>query len=332
MLCPHRLDAPGLRKLDVVWVHVVCADKAFLEEQLLPHSNHLLLSIVHDGDLHRQVVRDNGRQIHGGHVERAVAVNQEDVSVRVRYLTADREGQPDPHRPQPPARQHLPGFSPSKELTRHHLVVTHSRCDKEFLVLINYSRVRACPVERLYNLLSLQLPPLCRNPRERKLLLPLLYLGSPLRSFLLTHEGQQSTDSIPCIAVQREIGFHGLAELAAVDVNMHDPALSPLGCLTCLGGILGGDARGSVVETASDRDDKVRILHGEVGVCSPVHSQHVQGEGVELVEDTHGVDSRCGRQIGLLCQLSDLIRSVDASLSDQKNGALRSVDQVRNPS
>ena len=64
------------------------------------------------------------------------------------------------------------------------------------------------------------------------------------------------------------VGPFDLADLRGVDVEVENAA--------GLGREGRGHARHTVVEAGTHRDQEIAVVHGVVGVCGPVHAQHVE--------------------------------------------------------
>ena len=88
-------------------------------------------------------------------------------------------------------------------------------------------------------------------------------------------------------------------------------------------------ARDAIVEAGSDVDDEVGLLHHEIGSGVPVHAQHVQGEGMPLVEDPHPVQGGRDGNLEGLGEHLELLGGVVAALAGDDDGLLGTLDQVQ---
>mmetsp|Transcript_44834 Transcript_44834/g.100721 ORF Transcript_44834/g.100721 Transcript_44834/m.100721 type:complete len:454 (-) Transcript_44834:687-2048(-) len=326
----HRLDAVRLREHDKVRIHVVHADVAPIEEEALPDPHHLLPGIVHHGDLDRQVVPLHGLQVHVCHVEGPVTIEKDGHGVRVAHLRSDGERETSTHHAQAAARDHAAGPRPAHKLGGHHLVVAHTRT-VEYLLLVHPPLLVDEVVRGLDDLLRLDFATGGFDIAECVVLLPLLALLDPLSTVSAFRRVDAPLHGLECM---RGVGPDGdsrrqhLAEAALVDVDMDDAAgalrLRGLG----LWRILRHDAGGAVIEAAAYGDDAVGVLDGKVGVGSPVHAEHVEGERVTLVEDAHAVDGGCHRDLGLVSDARQDLGAVAGALANVQDGALGAVDEV----
>mmetsp|Transcript_10520 Transcript_10520/g.30987 ORF Transcript_10520/g.30987 Transcript_10520/m.30987 type:complete len:603 (+) Transcript_10520:903-2711(+) len=119
------------------------------------------------------------------------------------------------------------------------------------------------------------------------------------------------------------LGLLGLA-----NVNVDDTTSSLLGRLTRLGNEGADGARDAVVEARANVDDEVGLLDHEVGRRMTVHSQHVKGEGVALVEDAHGVEGGGDGDLQGLGEGLELLGRVVAALPGDDDGLLGSLDEL----
>ena len=218
----HPDAAVGLRELGVVR-HLrrqVDVGAAAVEEHVLPLRDHPEVAVVDQHDDDRQVVEDRGRELLGGHLEAAVAVDADDGRLRARGLRADRGGDPVAHRPEAARRDEAPRALAHDVLHRPHLMLADSGRDDHVLA----GRER---LERLDDLLRLE-PLAAGAVAQRELLAPradLLEPGVGRRcavSALLRDLGREHADGLSERADDGDVRVAELRDLRGVDVEVDD--------------------------------------------------------------------------------------------------------------
>src|SRR5215211_106416 len=102
---------------------------ALLPEELLPLADHAEVAVVHQEDLHRDVVMGGRRHLLAGHDQRAVAREADDRVVGLGDLGADGRGEPEAHGPQTSGVDPLAGTIEVVVLRGPHLVLADVRGD-----------------------------------------------------------------------------------------------------------------------------------------------------------------------------------------------------------
>mmetsp|Transcript_34182 Transcript_34182/g.79459 ORF Transcript_34182/g.79459 Transcript_34182/m.79459 type:complete len:465 (+) Transcript_34182:462-1856(+) len=317
-----------LSKLDKVWVHVVNADVAAVEEEPLPDPHHLLPRIVHHCDLDREVVPLDGLQVHARHVERAVTVDQYGQRVGVAHLRADGKRKSGTHDAQATTCDHAARPCPAHKLGRHHLVVPHAGAEEDVPV-VHEALVVQVGVDGLDDLLRLDHPVGCLHVGKGVLLLPRLTLLRPLLPCVVLRRLDEPFQGLECvlgICPDSYSRLHHLAETALVYVDVDDSARAGLLGCSCLGCVLVHNAGRAVIEAASYSDNAVGVLDRKIGIRCSVHTEHVQREGVSLVKNAHAVDGGGHRNVGLLCYSAEGLGAVACTLTNVEHWPRGPVD------
>ena len=271
----HPDAAVGLGQLDVVRHAAAQVDvrAAAVEEHVLPLRDHAEGAVVDEHDDDREIVQHRRRQLLGGHLEAAVAVDADDRRLGPRGLGADRGGDPVAHRPEPARGDEVPRPLGEEVLHRPHLVLADARREDDvvsggdclqhlhqLLRLEERAALRVAKGELVAPLLDLADPGL--RSRRSRLTVP-AHLAGELGERLL----QRPDDG--------DVGIAQLGDLGRVDVEMDH------GGAGREGRELAGDA---VVEARADRNQDIAGVHREVRPLRAVHAGPAEEQRMRLRE------------------------------------------------
>jgi hypothetical protein len=318
LVTAHSLDVHSIGQLDEVGVGLVSPGETVLVEERLPLGNHSLLLVVQDNDLDTNVELGNGGKLLKRHVEGSVSVNVDNDSVRAGNLGSNGGRKTESHGSKTTGGDHGTGVSPAEVLSSPHLVLSDTGGNDDVLLavggLVGDLLNDGLGLDHGTGGLALVV--------EGVALLPVGDLGEPLRAGLDSFDvGEEESQVVGNISLN---GLGSLDDL--VDVLGHDLEVDN-SSTSLSGGSLGGrselgDVSGdTVIETGSKSEDQVGLLHGQVGVSGSVHSQHVKGLLVQLIESTKSLKGGGDGDLGLLGELLQELRS-DGTLND----TLSSVD------
>mmetsp|Transcript_100748 Transcript_100748/g.280624 ORF Transcript_100748/g.280624 Transcript_100748/m.280624 type:complete len:320 (-) Transcript_100748:447-1406(-) len=209
-------------------------------------------------------------------------------------------------------------------------MVPHA-CADEDLAIVHPSLLVEEGVCGLDDLLRLDLAVGCPDVPKCVVPLPLLALPLPLlaaRALRGLDEPLQGLQRVLRVRPDGHGRLHDLPEAVLVDVDVHDATGAVSLRRSGLRRVLVHDTGCSVIEAASNGDDAVRILDREVRVRRTVHSEHVQGQRVPLVEDPHAVNRRSYWDLRLRRHPPEHFGAVPRTLANIEDRPLRSVDDV----
>ena len=288
--CPPRLNPHRIRQLDEIRVLLVRVREAVLVEEALPLRHHALLLVVQHDDLDADVELRRGAELRECHVEAGVPVDVNHQGVRAGDFGADGRGEAVSHGAQPAGGDHGAGVAPAEVLRSPHLVLPHASGDDGavFHVLGHFAESfdDGLGFDEAVGGFFFVVEGELRFPKI-DLLEPGWALG------LGVDVGEEESD------VRGDIAFDGLSRLNNfVDVLGHDFEVHDTASVFGGGGFglrreFRDAACDAVVEAGSEGDDEIGFLHGHVGVGRAVHTKHMQGFGVQLVEAAEALESGC---------------------------------------
>mmetsp|Transcript_1461 Transcript_1461/g.3296 ORF Transcript_1461/g.3296 Transcript_1461/m.3296 type:complete len:451 (+) Transcript_1461:1018-2370(+) len=162
------------------------------------------------------------------------------------------------------------------------------------------------------------------------LFLPAVDLLQPALPFAELNVWQDLAEDLPAVGLERDVDVDGLVDVLVEELHVDDPSFAPLRRRPRGRGEAVETAGHSVVEARADGEDQVGVLHGVIGVGGPVHSEHVQGERVVLVERAQPLQGGGHGDVRLLGQLLELFHGVppDHALAGVDHRLLRLVDHL----
>ena len=262
----HAHVAIGLGEFDEVGqcVHVGFRVAVAVKELLpLPHHAHVAVVQVHDLD--RQAILLGRGQFLDAHLNARLAGDTGDGRIRMRKLDTQRVRQADPHRAQAAGIDPAPRLVELVELRGPHLVLAYVRGHVHVHVLGQF-------VERLDHGLRLDdfrravvLQAIAASPYadlvppglDRHRVRPLLARGKLAVHFL---------QNFPYIADDGHVHAHALGNRGRIDVDVDDLAFFLEEMLRV--------ADHAVIETRTDGQQHVAVLHRHVGLIGAVHAEH----------------------------------------------------------
>ncbi|KAH3658951.1 hypothetical protein OGATHE_006677 [Ogataea polymorpha] len=231
------------------------------------------------------------------HIKRGISIDVDDQSVWLSDLSTDSSRQSKSHSSQTTGGDKRTRLSPGEMLSGPHLVLSNTGGDDD---------VTAGGIG------------LFRDLSHESLWLDFGAWGLHLLK-VLGH-----------IALDGLCGLDNLVDVLWRDFEMDDTATVFLGSqsgLWCEFGHVSGD---SVVESCSQSDDQVGILHSAVCHGGSVHSKHVERFFILLVKCSQGLDSGGDWDLGLVCKLLEslwAILRVENAGTDVKNRFFGLVNQ-----
>ena len=222
--------------------------EALLEEHVLPLAHHAEVAVVDDHDHDRQPLHRRRRQLLGGHLEAAVAVDADDLRVRTRRLGADRRRQAVAHRAEAAGGNEGARPVAAQVLHRPHLVLADAGRPHDVVA------ARGQIVQRLEHELRLEHVSVA-SVAKRVRVAPLRDLPQPRLGAARPQGLAQKAPELGEHRLQRSddgnVGVADLRDLGGVDVEVdHRRAGRERRQLP-------GDA---VVEAGTDGDDHVRLV------------------------------------------------------------------------
>lgn len=327
------LDAHGIAELDEVRVLLVGVRVAVVVEEVLPLGNHTLLLVVKDNDLDANVELGSGGQLGEGHAEGSITVNVDNESIRLGDLGADGGGETEAHGTKTTGGDHGTGMAPAEVLSGPHLMLADTGGDvggilaalgelaellDEGLGLDQTGALGALVVGKG----PLGLP-------RVDLVEPLLAIGDGLGLNL----GNEELDVGGNITLDSLGSLDDLVDVLGENLEVDDTTTA------LVGGSLGGrselvEVKGdTIVETATKADDQIGLLDGLVGVSGTVHTEHVKGLLVKLIESTETVESGGDGDRSLLGESAEELRAalgLDNTMAGIDDGFLGDVDEPGN--
>lgn len=327
------LHTHGLGELDEVGVGLVGVGISVLVEKVLPLGHHALLLVVEDNHLDTNVELRRGGKLSQGHVERGIAIDVDDEGIRLGHLSANGGGQTEAHGTKTTRGDHGSGVPPSEVLGSPHLVLADTGGDVGLALAVSGQVAQLLDQGlRLDEAGALRISVLVVG--QGPLGLPLVDLAEPLLS-AIHRAGLEVRQEV--LHVGGNIALNGLGGLHnLVDVLGHnlevDNTTTALGSGS-LGGRreLGNGASDSIIETSTQGNDEISLLHGHVGVGSAVHAEHVQGLLVKLVETTEtleGGGNGDGALVGEFLEELGAALGEDHTLAGIDDGLLSNVDEL----
>mmetsp|Transcript_3959 Transcript_3959/g.8160 ORF Transcript_3959/g.8160 Transcript_3959/m.8160 type:complete len:257 (-) Transcript_3959:758-1528(-) len=186
-------------------------------------------------------------------------------------------------------------------------------------------------IRGLEHLLHLNLAPWRFHIAEGVVLLPFLALLQPLVPEVIWRcldKALHGLQGMLGVCPDGDGGRHHLAKATFVDVDVDDAASALSLRRSGLWSVLVHDTCGAIVEAAAYGDDAIRILNREVGICRPVHPQHVQRQRVPLVEDAHAMNGGRHRYTSLPRNRSQNFGAMTGALPDVEDGPPGLVDEL----
>mmetsp|Transcript_15133 Transcript_15133/g.30791 ORF Transcript_15133/g.30791 Transcript_15133/m.30791 type:complete len:538 (-) Transcript_15133:168-1781(-) len=128
--------------------------------------------------------------------------------------------------------------------------------------------------------------------------------------------------------MNEEGGFDLLGVFGESAIYVDDSSASFLGGLSCRGNEVRRPSGDPIVESGPDADEEVAVLNEVIGRGVAVHSQHVGGEGMALVEGAEGVEGGGHGYLEGFGQFHELFGGVVGALSGDDEGSLGVLDEV----
>ena len=128
--------------------------------------------------------------------------------------------------------------------------------------------------------------------------------------------------------MDEEVGLDLLGVLGLANVDVDDPAPALDGGPAGLRQERSEGTGDAIVEAGANVDEEVALLHHEVGGGVAVHAEHVESEGVALVEHPHGVEGGGDGYLQGLGERQQLGGRVVAALPGDDDGLPRLLDEV----
>lgn len=322
------LNAHGFTKLDEVGVLLMGVRETILEKEGLPLSDHTLFLVVQDDDLDTNVELSSGAKLSKGHAERRITIDVDDESFGTGNLCANSGRKTEAHGTSTARSDHSTRVGPAEVLGSPHLVLTDTSGD-DGLVADALSEL-ADLVDNNLGLDQAVRALLLISPREA--LFPVVDLLEPLGTL---------RDGVDVREKSRKIGgdvtLDSLSSLDdLVDVLRHDLEVNDTTTALSSGSTSGGSETGDVtgdtiIETSTESNDQVCLLHGHVGVGRTVHTQHVERLRIELIKTTKTLESRGNGDVGLVGKLLEKLGTIggrDDTLTSIDDRFLGNVDKV----
>jgi len=297
----------------------------------IPLCDHALFLVVNQKNLHTDAELSSSGKLSKGHVEGGVTVNVDNQAVRTSHLGTNGGRQTVTHGTKTTRGDHGTGVAPAEVLGSPHLVLTDTGCD-DSLVL----HVRSEVTELLNDALGLDgtVIDLALVEGQGEAGLPVVDLLEPLLT--LSHSIDMRHETAKIVGAVTLDGLGGLNDLVDVlghDLEVHNTttALSSRGL--GLRSKLGDAQCDTIIETGTKGDDQIGLLHGHVGVSRSVHTEHVEGLGVQLVKATETLEGGGDGNLSLFGKLlQDLrtIRTGEETLTDVEHGLFSHVHQTGN--
>lgn len=191
-------------------------------------------------------------------------------------------------------------------LSGPHLVLTNARSDDHILFLVSGLLIKlfddflrfdtGIGTSRLH-------------VGERILLFPLIYVCEPFIARRRPDQRDKSSKIRHNIAKDRDGSVDNLVDILWLNLKMDDTAAS-------LGRCCAGSRRKSInlasntiIESCTESDDQIGILHCKVGISRTVHTEHVETLLVGLVKGTQALQSGSDRNVALLGKLGKQLGS-----------------------
>ena len=351
MIAIDRLDAERLGQLDVIGVGIPHGQVPLPVEQTLPVLDHHLTLVVEDDHLDGDALLGHRLELREGHVERSVAVDADADGLGVGQLGPDGVAEAHAHGPERARAEHLPWLGPRNVLGGDHLVdadargeeaVVHPAGGKDDLVhllddvlgghfragLLVLGAVVGLDLDGLGTVLGY---------RDGILLFELGLVLEPRSGggggldFGTTTESQLLVDGpeeIDTGGMHEEVRFDllGMLGLAYVDVDDTTASLhrGPSGFRQKAPEGTGN----AIVEPRPNVDEEVALLHHKVGGGVAVHAQHVERQGMTLVEHPHGVEGGGDGDLEGFGERQKFVGGVVTTLSGDDDRLARLADQV----
>jgi len=297
----------------------------------LPLGNHALLLVVKQEDLDTNVELSSGGELSKSHVERSVTVNIDDQAVRAGHLSSQGRGKTVTHGTETTGGDHGTRVTPAEVLGSPHLVLTDTSGDDGLILHVGRE-----VAQLLNNGLGLDgtLLGLAVVERQGEALLPVIDLLEPLRTLGNGLDlGQKKAKVISTVTLNGLVGLNNLVDVLGHDLKVHDTTTALSSSKLGLRGELGDAESHTVIETSTNSNDQIRLLHSHVGIGGSVHAQHVKGLRVQLIETTKTLEG-CGN--GNACLVGELLQNLGTigaskeTLSNVEDGLLSDVNKVGN--
>ena len=351
MVAIDGLDAERLGQLDVIGVGIPHGQVSFPVEQTLPVLDHHLTLVVQDDHLDGDALLGHRLELREGHVERPVSVDADADGLGVGQLGPDGVAEAHAHGAEGARAEHLPGLGPGDVLGGDHLVdadaggeeaVVHPVGGEDDLVhllddvlgghlgpgLVVLRSVLALDLDGFGTVLGdgdgiflLELG-LVLEPRSG---------GRGGLDLAVPTESKHLVDGLEEIdagGMDEEVRFHLLGMLGLADVDVDDPTPALDGGPAGLGQERSEGAGDAIVEPRPNVDEEVALLQHEVGGGVAVHAEHVEGQGMALVEYPHGVEGGGDGDLEGFGERQKFGGGVVAALPGDDDGLPRLLDEV----
>ena len=327
------LDAHGITELDEVRVLLMGVRVAVVVEEVLPLGDHTLLLVVEDDDLDANVELSSGGQLSESHAEGGVTINVDNESIGLGDLGADGGGETEAHSTETTRGDHGTGVAPAEVLSGPHLMLADTGGDVggvlaalgELAELLN----EGLGLDQTGALSALVVG-------KRPLSLPGVDLVEPLLAIghgLSLNLGNEELDVSGNITLDSLGGLDNLVDVLGENLEVDDTTTA------LVSGSLGGRselvevAGDTIVKTTTKADNQIGLLDGLVGVGGTVHTEHVEGLVVELIERTETVESGGNGDRSLLGESAEELRTalgLDDTVTGIDDGLLGDVDELGN--
>ena len=328
-------DTHGVTKLDEVGVTLVGVCEAIVVEERLPLCNHALLLVVQDEDLATNVELGSSGELSQGHGEGAVTVNVDDELLRAGDLGTDGGRETVTHRAETTRGDHGARVTPAEVLGGPHLMLTNTSGDDGLVLdVVGHVRKHADDGLRLDERVGTGL--LLVSPREA--LLPVSNLAEPLLAVALggvVDLRKEVTEVVSHVTFNSLGALNDLVDVLGHDVEVDDTTAAFRSGKTGLGSEARNVTSDTIVETGTEGENEIGLLHGHVGEGGTVHAEHVKSLGVKLVISTETLEGSGDRNLGLLGELLQELGTVNVAEDTSTavdDGLLGHVDEISSAS
>lgn len=294
-------------------------------------SDHTLLFIVDQEDLDTNVELSSGGKLSESHVERSITIDVDDEAVRTGHLGSKSGGETEAHSTETTRGDHGTRVTPAEVLSSPHLVLADTSSDDGLFLPVGGEFAKL-----LDNSLGLDrtVLGLAVVERQGEALLPVVDLLEPLGTLGNSLDmGQKKTEVVGTVTLHGLVSLNNLIDVLGHDLEMHDTTTSFTSGKLGLRRKLGDAESDTVIETGTNGNDQIGLLHSHVGVGGSVHTQHVKSLRIQLIKSTKTLQGSGDRDACLIGKLLEDLGAIGASkktLSDVEDGLLGNVNEVSN--
>jgi len=258
---PTRRDMHSLGQLDEIRVALVGVGEAVLVEKTLPLGDHALFLVVEDEDFDADVEFGGGAELGLCHEEGGVAVDVDYEFVGLGDFGADGRGEAVAHRAEAAGGDHAARGAPAEVLGGPHLVLADAGGDDGFVF------ARGGEVgERVDDGLGLDqgVGVVLLLPGPGEALFPGGDLVEPFFAVGLGAGFDEWEDRFQVfrdVAFNSLVGLNDLIDILGHDLEMDDTSTALCGGETSLRSEFGDAAGDAVVETSTECEDEIGLLH-----------------------------------------------------------------------